>query len=210
MRAAYFLLGTLPPLLIFPLHRRTLIVWPLVYVAGVRFCRELVEAAKECRGKTWMGHVAALTVAAALFFTTLGGLRSYAVGNPATLVYPYFGPPDQHLMIDEAKHLVRDYDLLFPSPGILKHMITIGLYEPARMTGRQHAFELLTGGDNDDLNASIMRGGRKKCFVFFNDEAHADLPERLQRDFPGGKLVERLGGSPNQSPLYWLYFFPSE
>jgi hypothetical protein len=210
MRSAYFLIGMLPPLLIFPLHRRTLIVWPLVYVAGTRFCSDLVEAAKECRGQPWMGRVAAVTVAVALTFSSLHGLRSYAIGNPATLVYPYFGTPHTHRMIDEAKRLLPKYDLLFVNPGIIGHVITVELYEPARAIERQRPYELVTVRESDDFSKPVMRGGRKKCFIYLNDKQHEGIAQRLQADLPDGKLVERRGESPTGPPLYSLYFFPSE
>ncbi len=209
MRSAYFLIGMLPPLLIFPLHRRTLIIWPLVYVAGIRFCRDLVETAKESHVRPWMGRMTWLTVAVALVFTSLHGLRSYAVGNPATLVYPYFGPPHAYRMVDEAKSLVSTYDLLFVNAAIIGHVINISLYEPGRATGRQRAYEFVQIRQDLDYVSSVMRGGRKKCFVFLNDEQHTGVGQTLQRVLSGGKLVERRD-DPNGPPLYSLYFFPSE
>lgn len=210
MRSAYYLIGMLPPLLIFPLHRRTLIVWPLAYVAGVRLCREVVVAARQCRGQRWMGRVAALTLGVALVFTSLHGLRSYTYGNPAGLVYPYFGPPHRNLMIDEAKRLLPNHHLLFVNPGMIRHAITVGLYEPARATTRPHPYDFVTIDENEDRLDSLLRGGRRNCFIYLNDEQHAWVGEVLRTRLPGGEFVERRGENPNGGVVYSLYFFPAE
>jgi hypothetical protein len=207
MRALYYLLGMLPPLLIFPLHRRTLIVWPLVYVAGMRFCHDLVEAAKNRGGGALSGRVAKVVIGAAIVLASFHGLRLFAAGNPAGLVSPYFGPADQHLMIAEARHLLQWHHVLFVNPGVMRHVITIGLYERARATGRTTAYELVNVQPEEGL-ANALRPGRTNCFVYLNDEQHAWVTPALRRELPGGRLIER--GDARGAPLYSLYFFPGE
>lgn len=209
MRSAYYLVGMLPPLLIFPLHRRTLIVWPLVYVAGVRICRELVDAARESRGP-WARRLAVSSVTVALAFASLHGLRSYAVGNPAGLVYPYFGPPQRYRMIDEAKRLLPEHHVLFVNAGILSHAISVGLYESARATDRPHAYEFVSIEQTGDHLGRLLRGGRKNCFLYLNDEQHAWVGAALRQRLPGGELVEKRGDDPDGPPVYSLYFFPAD
>ena len=209
-RSAYYLIGMLPPLLIFPLNRRTLIVWPLVYFAGARFCRDLVAAAKSCRWQPWTQRLAAAVIGAALILASLRGLRSYAVGNPAGLVYPYFGPVYRHLMIEEAERLLPRYHLLFVNPEMLSHAIAISMYEPARATQRPHPYDFVTIGQQQTDFSPLVPPGRKNCFVYINDQPHAWVSQRLRAGLPGGQLVEGHGEKANDPPAYFLYFFPSE
>jgi hypothetical protein len=173
----------------------------------VRVCRELASAASERCGP-WAGRLATLSVAVTLAFASLHGLRSYAVGNPAGLVYPYFGTPHRHLMIDDAKRLLPDHDLLFVNAGILSHAIGISLYEPGRATGRPFPYDFVTMREEDDRLEGLLHGGRKNCFIYLNDEQHTWVAQKLRTRLPGGDLVEGRGGNHDGPPLYFLYFFP--
>jgi hypothetical protein len=209
IRGLYYLVGMLPPLLIFPLHRRTLIIWPLVYVAGVRFCRDLVGAAAGCRGQPWTRRITTAAIVVTLLFTSLHGLQLYAAGNPAGLVYPYFGPPDQYLMIAAAKRLIPNYHLLFVNPGMMKHVLSIGLHEPALATQRPNPYEMLVIAKPEDGLANRLRPGRKNCFIYLNDEQHGWVTPSLLEELPGGKLVEHRN-SPGAPVIYSLYFYPDQ
>jgi hypothetical protein len=205
----YYLVGMLPPLLIFPLHRRSLIIWPLVYVAGVRFCREILCAAATARWQPWSRRVAAVAVGVFLAASSLHGLRQFAVSNPAGLVFPYFGPPFRYRMIDEAKALLPYYHVLFVNPATIKHAIHIGMYEPARATNRTEPYEVVEIRQREQGLERLLRRGQQNCFLYLNDEQHRWVAETLMAALPNGRLIERRD-RPGGPPLYSLYLVPAE
>jgi hypothetical protein len=209
VRALYYLIGMLPPLLIFPLHRRSLIIWPLVYVAGVRFCREVVCAAAAVRWQPWSRRAAAAAVAVFLAASSLHGLQQFAIANPAGLVLPYFGPPFRYRMIDEAKALLPYYHLLFVNPSIIKHAIHIGMYEPGRATKRSEPYRMVEIQQGEVGLERLLRRGQQNCFIYLNDEEHRWVAEALMAALPNGRLIERRdrGDGP---PLYTLYLVSAE
>lgn len=209
VRGAYFLIGVLPPLLIFPLHRRSLVLWPLVYVAAVRFGRELVVAAAATRWPRWPRRLAAAAVAGIIVASSMHGLRLFAVANTAALVYPYFGPPHQYMMIDEAERLLPYYRLLFVNPATMKHTVAIGLYEPARATRRPQPYELIEIRQGERQLERFLRDNEKSCFIYLNDEEHTWVTDTLAAGLPAGRLIQRRR-APGEPALYSLYFVPAE
>jgi hypothetical protein len=107
-------------------------------------------------------------------------------------------------MIAEAKQLLPRYDLLFVNPDVIKHVINIGLYEPARATNRPNPYELVEGDRADDDLAKLRQPGRPTCFIYLNDEHHAGVTSKLLAELPGGRLVERRTAS-DAPPAYSLY-----
>lgn len=203
--ALYFLIGTLPPLVIFPVLRRTLVLWPLVYAAGVVAAREVARiCARQVdhpwwRGATWVLYWLGLALA------TLHGLHVYASTNSIVGLRQYFGPDHQLEMFVEAERMLPSCRVYFVNATFEEKMVaSVRLFEPSRRLGDRDRFgfvELPAGGEPPDLPRD-----QPLCFFDLNRPDDADSAgegaQALAEHFPGGFALRRWAADGSDTLLY--------
>ncbi len=204
--ALFFLIGTLPPLLVYPVHRRSLIVWPFVYAIGAVVLGKLVAACgRSFDSPVWRGATGGLAFAAVLA-AVLHGFFVYATTNSTVRTGTYFGPDHRLEMLLEAERLLPLCVVVFVNPTFEEEVVArMRLYEPARRSGGRFDFAI-AGADGVD---PPPEEGDATCFLQLEvpDESKHGIREVMRR-YPGG--IHFLRNSPtDQLPMYTVYQLPA-
>lgn len=200
----YYLFGLLPPLIVFPLHRRTLIIWPLVYVAAVVVLREISVSGSDMFKNIRWKRVVPVMVGVCICCMVIQGLSIWV--NTWSIVYDhtYFGPPWRLRAIARAAELMPTHRVVFLNPWVHRDTIEITLYEQNKTLGGN---KLLFSGVN-------KRGSQLRTFVssneptafFYFELSNQDwLKETIQQTLPGGRLEEVRNPSGRKELLYSVY-----
>ena len=201
----YFLIGMLPPLIIFPLERRSLISWPLVYAVGVAFAREVAQRATLLVQGRWWRVGCRAAVVSALAAASLHGAHLFATTNSVVLPTPYFGPDQTVEMMHEAQRLVGSHHLYFVDLyDVLVPVAEVHLFEPARALGRSGAWGYLYLEELAD-HVDQFPANEPLCFLYLVTQGEDSAMEQLRAALPGGTLVRRFAGSGRL--LYSMYFY---
>ncbi len=203
--ALYFLIGVLPPLIIFPVQRRTLVLWPLVYVAGVVAGRELLQICGRLVDRRWWRSATwALFVACALV-AAVHGVKVYATTNSIVGVGTYFGPEYRLQMLAEAERMMPSCRVFLVNPTIEEKVVAlVRLFEPSRRIGDRDRFGFL------DYSGDGVAVPRDMPLCFFHlhrpddDPAAADVIESLAQSFEGAMVLRRWAGDGSDTLHYSL------
>jgi hypothetical protein len=200
--ALYFLIGMIPPLIIFPVQRRTLVLWPLVYVAGVVAARELGHLCESLVDRAWWRGLTKVVLVATLAICSIHGLRVYATTNSIVGLGTYFGPEHRLAMIREAERMLASCRVYFVNATIEeKVVVSVRLFEPARRIGRGERFEFI------EYDGNYLAVPRDEPLCFFQlsrpDDGHGgDVMERLAENFRGAMLLRRWAGDGSDTLEY--------
>ncbi len=203
----YFLIGALPPLIIFPVQRRSLVLWPLVYVAGVVGGRELARiGARQINRRWWRGATWSL-LAACLGLASAHGLHVYATTNSIVGIRPYFGPDHQVDMMIEAERMLPLCRVYFVNPTVEERLVTsVRLFEAARQLGDRDRFgfiEFVPGEDRPDVPYDLPL-----CFFELNRPDEVDAVEgavaALAELFPEAMALRRWAGDGSDTLFYTI------
>ncbi len=201
--ALYFLIGVLPPLIIFPVQRRTLVLWPLVYVAAVLLARALAGL---CAGLVdrgwWRTTTWALLVACGVTGTAYG-LSTYAATNSMVGVGTYFGPEYRLEMLLEAERMLSSCRVYLVNATIEEKVVAnVRLFEPARRVGDPDRFGFV------EYTGEVLAVPRDMPICFFHLDRPDDPPqargvlEELAKRFTGAMLMRRWAGDGSGTLLY--------
>lgn len=200
--ALYFLVGMIPPLIIFPVQRRTLVLWPLVYVAGVVAARELGHICAGLVDRGWWRGLANVVLAATLLICSVHGLRVYAATNSIVGLGTYFGPEHRLAMIREAERMLTSCRVYFVNATIEEMVVaSVRLFEPARRVGGGERFEFI------EYDGNYLAVPRDEPLCFFqlarpDDDHGGDVMERLAENFRGAMLLRRWAGDGSDTLEY--------
>lgn len=208
--ALYFLIGILPPLLIFPVDRRSLIAWPFVYVAGVAFACQLVAATDRFSARRWWRIGCRTVTVGALVAFSVHGLYLFATTNSIIRAGTYFGPDHRVDMLDEAERLFPECHLYFVNlDSAAVPVVHVRLYELGRELGRpwDYSFLTLKEGQTEipDLNPD-----RPLCFFYLAEHGSDAIMRTLRTILPGGTLMRRVSEGTEGAVLYSIYFYGGE
>lgn len=212
--ALYFLIGVLPPLIIYPVLRRTLILWPLVYVAGVVAARELTRVCAVQIGWRWWRSASWALFWCATVLTTAHGLHVYVTTNSIVGIDPYFGPDHQLDMYLEGERMLPHCRVYFVNPTYEESIVaTVRLFAAGRATGDPEAFGFLRFAPGDD-SPDVLRD-RPLCFFDLNrpDEKEDQVEgaiESLAARFGGGITIQRWAGDGSDTLFYTILTVPAE
>jgi hypothetical protein len=188
----YFMIGLLPPLITYPLERRSLIAWPLAYVFGVVFARELARGTAGLLASRWWRATCHTAVAAGLVASSLHGLHVFATTNSVVLDWPYFGPDHQGVMFDEAERLLAAHHLVFVNlDNPLVPVVEVKLFEPARRLGRLTSWDYIDLEEDAEDLPELPRDERL-CFLYLVEDGRDDIMQTVRRLLPGGTLIRRF------------------
>lgn len=126
--AIYYFCGTLPPLLIFPLHRRTLIIWPLIYLVAVVVFREISVTGSALFQKPLFRRVIPTLVIGCLIGITLHGFNLWTLDLVNCQGSLIFGPAKRLEAIHFADKIMDQQYVVFINPWVHDDIITITLY----------------------------------------------------------------------------------
>lgn len=199
--ALYFLIGALPPLLVFPVQRRTLILWPLVYVAGVVIARELSRACARLVDRNWWRRGCTGVVLGCIAVASVHGVRVYATTNSIVRTGTYFGPDYRLDMLLAAERLLPRCIVSFVNATTEEELVArVRLYEPLRHGGEIEFVEV-----GDGRVEPSPRPGMAHCFVVLEkpDEESTAI-EDLVRLYPGGATL-RIRSDRELNVLYTVY-----
>src|SRR5690606_17082743 len=122
-----------PPLITYPIPRRTLVLWPLVYVAGVVAGRELARMCARQFDRPWWRATTWVLYGTSLAMATAHGLHVYVTTNSVVGTTQYFGPDHQLEMYLEAERMLPTCRVYFVNPTFEETMVaSVRLFEPAR------------------------------------------------------------------------------
>ena len=205
--ALYFLIGILPPLLIFPVDRRSLIAWPFVYVAGVLFTRQLVVDADRISPRAWWRMGCRAVAIGALIGFSLHGLHLFATTNSIVRAGTYFGPDHRLDMLLEAERLFPECHLYFVNlDSAAVPVVHVRLYEPGRKLEWQSDYFFLTLEEGQQEIADLKRD-RPACFFYLVEDGDDGIMRMLREILPGGTLVRRVSQEEEGMVLYSVYFY---
>jgi hypothetical protein len=208
--ALYFLIGILPPLLIFPVDRRSLIAWPFVYVFGVVFVRQLVVSADRISTRAaWRIASRAVAIGALIAFS-LHGLHLFATTNSIVHAGTYFGPDHRTDMLDDAERLFPECHLYFVNlDDTALPVVHVRLYEPGRELERQWDYAFLTL-EEGQTEIADLRPERPLCFLYLAEEGDDAIMHTLRDILPGGTLLRRVSSEEEGLLLYSVYFYGNQ
>lgn len=200
----YFLFGLLPPLLIHPLERRSLIVWPLVYVVGVLFARELARHSARLLPQRWWRAAIYGTVLSGLLLASLHGLHVFATTNSVVRAWPYFGPCHQRALWQEAERLLATHHLIFVNlEEDLHPVVEMYLHEPAQRLGGLRPWAFIEV-ETDQAGLPEFAGDRPLAFLYLVDDSGDDeILSTVMRLLPAGRLTRRVE---DEEHWYSVYF----
>jgi hypothetical protein len=205
--ALYFLIGILPPLLIFPVDRRSLIAWPFVYVFGVLFARQVVVSADRISTRIVWRIGCRVVVIGALSAFSLHGLHLFVTTNSIVGAGTYFGPDYRTDMLDEAERLFPQCHLYFVNlDNTALPVVYVRLYEPGRELERQWDYSFLTLDEGQTVIADL-RPERPLCFLYLSEDGDDRIMQTLRDILPGGTLLRRSSREEDGTLLYSMYFY---
>lgn len=208
--ALYFLIGTLPPLLIFPVDRRSLIAWPFVYVAGVAFTRQLVAAADRVSARRWWQVGCRTVTFGALGAFSIHGLYLFATTNSIVHAGTYFGPDHRVDMLDEAERLFPECHLYFVNlDSAAVPVVHVRLYELGRELDRPWDYSFLDLQEGQKEIADLSPD-RPLCFFYLSENGSDAIMRTLREILPGGTLMRRVSEAEDGTVLYSVYFYGGE
>ncbi len=207
--ACYFLIGVIPPLMIFPVQRRTLVLWPLVYVVGVLAGRELASICAGLIDRRWWRATIRAAFVAFWVIASVHGLKVYARTNSIVGIGSYFGP-DYHLdMLAEAERLLPSCRVYFVNATFEDQMVaSVHLYEPARRVGEGKHFGFIEFSEGDG-EPGVLRD-RPLCFLLLSrdeEDSVASLEATMRslgRWFSGNMLLHRWAPDGSDTVQYLL------
>jgi hypothetical protein len=208
--ALYFLIGALPPLLIFPVDRRSLIAWPFVYVAGVVFARQLVAAADRLSARGWWRIGCRVVTVGALVAFSVHGLYLFATTNSIVRAGTYFGPDHRVHMLDEAERMFPECHLYFVNlDSAAVPVVHVRLYELGRELERpwEYSFLTLEEGQTEIVDLSP---DRPLCFFYLAQHGSDGIMRTLREILPGGTLMRRVSEKEAGTVLYSVYIYGNE
>ncbi|MBN1296427.1 glycosyltransferase family 39 protein [bacterium] len=204
LTSAYFLIGMLPPLIIFPLHRRTLLIWPLVYMAAVVLIREIgISGAHLFRRRT-LKRIAPVLTGICLILMILQGFQIWIATWSIVKDHPYFGPPWRLRAMDRAAELMPTHSVVFINPWVHRDTIEITLYELNKKLGLNSLNFAGISEQSHDLRRYIG-SQRPTAFIYFDLDNQSWLKGLLMQDLPGGVLEEVRNESGRFELLYSVY-----
>lgn len=205
--ALYLLIGAIPPLMIYPVQRRTLVLWPLVYVAGVVAGRELAAACGRLIDRAWWRATTGVVFVGFAALAAVHGLAVYAKTNSIVGVGSYFGPDYQLEMLREAERLLPSCRVYFVNPTFEDQIVSsVQLYESARRADSPIEFVDFSPGDEPP---SLLRDRPLCLFLLERDDpvagvgAEAVMSE-LGEGLAGSMLLRRWAGDGSDTLQYVL------
>lgn len=185
----YFFIGILPPLIVFPLHRRSLIIWPLVYVTAVVVLREITVAGATLFRKQWLRRLVPSLVGVCIVLMVLQGFQILTSTWSIVKDHTYFGPPWRLRAMDRAAELMPTHKVVFINPWVHRDTIDITLYE----LNKQQDFNALSFayiGKNARGLQRYLDPVRPTAFIYFDLDNQGWLKPLLKREFPGIRIQE--------------------
>lgn len=203
----YFLIGMLPPLIIFPLLRRALIIWPLVYVVGVVFARELVRRSGALLPSRGWRVACRAVVLTGLIAASANGLHLFASTNSIVSMGTYFGGDHVWRMVRKAEPLLPSHHVYFVNLNHqLMPIVELELFERGRALGRRHAWEYLNVDEENVDLGNLVEGQPLAFFYLVQDEQGNDaILDKIVALLPGGELTSYIDDDGNDILLYSVY-----
>jgi len=201
---AYFLFGLLPPLIIFPLHRRTLIMWPLVYITAVVIFREITITASAMFRKTVFKRSVGVLVGLCVMIIICLGLQIWINTWSIVLDHTYFGPAWRLTAIHKAEELMPVSRVVFVNPWVHRDTIEISLYEQNKSLGGD-SLMFANIGRNAQRIRQFLALDKPTAFIFFDLDNQEWLKDAIKAELPGGQLEEIHNKSGRRELLYSVY-----
>ncbi|MGB3976617.1 MAG: glycosyltransferase family 39 protein [bacterium] len=206
--AIYYFCGTLPPLLIFPLHRRTLIIWPLIYLVAVVVFREISVTGSALFQKPLFRRVIPTLVIGCLIGITLHGFNLWISTWSIVKDHSYFGPAKRLEAIHFADKIMDQQYVVFINPWVHDDIITITLYNRNKGLGGD-AYNFVHVSEKSPVLSHLVNRKRTTSLIFFDLAKQEWLKKRLLEEIPGGVLQEFRNPVGRQELLYSVYTVPA-
>ncbi len=205
----FMLLGALPPLLVYPLERRSLVLWPLVYVAGVLMVRELVRQCGALLDRGWWRRACHALAASCLIAAGLHGVHVYASTNSVVRTGTYFGPDHRLEMMQDAERRLAECRVWFINLTFEDKMVArVRLFEEIRRSGDAERMRFVEVAEE-----GVIPGvGRDESHCFFlMREPNSDpgVLDRLALAYPGGAMLHRVRADGSGEAMYDVYSLPA-
>ena len=203
----YYFCGLLPSLLIFPLHRRALIIWPLVYACAVILLREAAVQASALFRHRMARRIFPAFLMIAIALIMLHGFHLWVTTWSIVKDHSYFGPARRLEAMNLARDLMGSHDVVFINPWVHGDVITITLYERNRELGGD-ALKFAGISENSRDLRSHVNPYKPTAFFFFDLDRQTWLKQKLLRELPGGVLQEFHNSGGRRELLYSVYTLP--
>ncbi len=201
---AYFICGILPPLLIFPLHRRSLIIWPLVYVTAVVLFREIAIAGNLTGTASRIRKILSVTVIICIALIMLHGFHIWISTWSIVKDHSYFGPPRRLESMHFAEKIAEHHTVVFVNAWVHKDVIKITLYEKnIELGGDVIRFAHVNRGTQS--LAQYLDHDRPTAFIWFDLDHQPWLSDHIRRLLPGGVLQQFRNPDNRREILYSVY-----
>lgn len=211
--ALYCAIGMLPPLIIYPVQRRTLILWPLVYVAAVVGGWELTRICAARFARAWW-HVLSWTLfGAGLIHASAHGLHIYATTNSIVGTGQYFGPDHQLDMYLEAERMLPRCRVYLVNPTYEEAIVaTVRLFAASRRIVEPEPFGFFDFKPGDDRPDVLL--DRPLCFFDLNRPDENDIEggvvDGLAEHFLDGMILRRWAGDGSDTLFYNILMVPAQ
>jgi hypothetical protein len=200
----YYFCGILPPLLIFPLHRRSLIIWPLVYVTAVVLLRETAVVGTRLGKRSYARKVVPLMVGFCLIPILLHGFHIWISTWSIVKDHSYFGPARRLEAIDFAADIAEDHSIVFLNPWVHEDVIKITLYETNHELGGNAIRYARINERTQNLHRYLDKH-QPTAFIFFDLSHEPWLSAHIMRLLPGGVLQQYHNPGNRRELLYSVY-----
>lgn len=199
----YYLLGFLPPLLVFPEIRRSFVIHPLLLVAAAAAVRLLLERAEALVAAPWWKYANRAVVGLLLAASAVHGLHLFARDNGPVGISPSFGPIYRDRFIARIAALMPTHFVYVVNPGHLQSGIAMTLYDVQRRMGRPR-YEMLHIYRNSELS-QLVRADEPICFAYLAEPEREWIVDWLKRQFPQSRWEETV--SEHTGQLEYAFFF---
>ncbi len=200
--ASFCLIGALPPLLVYPVARRSLVIWPLVYVFGALFATVVARVCRSSVDRAWWRLLTQGVSACAVVLIGLHGLSVYASTNSVVRLGTYFGPHHRLDMLLEAEKLLPRCRAKFIGLSFEDRMVArVRLFDAATRTGDPERFTFLDI-DAARLLSDLGRDGADCLFFLDGTDADPTVMTDLAQTFAKSALMQRYSTDGSGELLY--------
>jgi hypothetical protein len=199
----YYLLGLLPPLLVYPVMRRGFVMQPLVLVAAALFLQGYLTDAERLSPHRWWRPFCRGVVGAGLICTVLYGLHQFAAENGPVGIAPTFGTIYRHRLTDRLIALLPRYHIYLLNVGSVRQGFDMSLYQPARQLGARQGYEFVYPAPSSDPRCYV-RPDEPVCFAYLEQSSSGWIAAWLQEKLPDGRLEQPRAEGGGQI-MYTLY-----
>ena len=206
--AVYYFCGTLPPLLIFPLHRRSLIIWPLIYLVAIITFREISITGVKLFSQSRFRLVIPTLVMGCLISIVLHGFNLWISTWSIVKDHSYFGPAKRLEAIHFADKIMNEQHVVFINPWVHADVITITLYNRNKELG-SHAYNFAQVSEHTPNLNNLVNRNQTTSLIFFDLANQSWLKKKLFQEIPGGVLQEYYNSEGHKELLYSVYTVPS-